>query len=198
MNIGIDIDGVLTNDDEYMVSTLDKFIYENHLKDDKDFNAYEYNKVNWKQSDLSKYINKYFWDYGKKEPARKYASEVIKKLKEEGNKIYIITSRRYTTENTKNGKKERAIVKKWLKKQNICYDQLYFSKNKIEEIDKLKIDIMIEDNPETIPLFIKHTHVLCFDCRYNKHLNLINMTRVFSWYDIYMKIYKKKEERDYR
>ena len=45
MNIGIDIDGVLTNDDEYMVSTLDRFIYENHLEDHKNFNAYEYNKV---------------------------------------------------------------------------------------------------------------------------------------------------------
>ena len=193
MNIGIDIDGVLTNDDEYMVSTLDSFIYENHLEDHKNFNAYEYNKVNWDQSHLSKYVDQYFWNYGKKEPARKYASEVIKKLKEDGNKIYIITSRRYTTENTKNGKKERAIVKKWLKKQKIFYDQLYFSKDKVEEINKLKIDIMVEDSPETIPIFVKHTHVLCFDCRYNKHLNLDNMTRVFSWYDIYMKISKKKE-----
>lgn len=52
---------------------------------------------------------------------------------------------------------------------------------------------MVEDSPETIPIFVKHTHVLCFDCRYNKHLNLDNMTRVFSWYDIYMKISKKKE-----
>ena len=50
---------------------------------------------------------------------------------------------------------------------------------------------MIEDSPETIPTFVKHTHIFCYDCRYNRNLELENMTRVFSWYDIYSKIKEK-------
>ena len=56
---------------------------------------------------------------------------------------------------------------------------------------------MIEDSPETIPTFVKHTHVFCYDCRYNRDLKLDNMTRVFSWYDIYSKIRKVCEGCNY-
>ncbi len=66
----------------------------------------------------------------------------------------------------------------------------------IIEIDRLKIDIMIEDNPGTIPTFVNHTHVLCYDCIYNHKLNLENMTRVYSWYDIYIKIKELKKLQD--
>lgn len=31
MNIGIDIDGVLTNDDDYIIDCISKFWYENNL-----------------------------------------------------------------------------------------------------------------------------------------------------------------------
>ena len=188
MNIGIDIDGVLTNDDEYTMSCMSKFIYDNKLEEIKNPYGYEYAKVNWNQENLEQYLKQYFWDYCENDPARKYASEIIKKLKEEGNNIYIITSRRYTTENSINGEKIRKIVKNWLKANEIIYDELYFSGDKTIEIDKLKIDIMIEDSPKTIPIFVNHTHVFYYDCRYNQKLNLENMTRVYSWYDIYMKI----------
>ena len=117
-----------------------------------------------------------------------FIKKSIKKLKEEGNHIYIITSRHNTTKNTEEGEKTRRIVRKWLKDNDILYDELYFSQDKTREIDALKIDIMIEDSPDTIPTFVKHTHVFCYDCRYNQNLNLENMTRVFSWYDIYRKI----------
>ena len=188
MNIGIDIDGVLTNDDDCLLDTITKYVFENNLEGLKRPYEYEYGKVNWDQSILDDYREKYFWDYCQNEPARKYASEVIKKLKDEGNNIYIITSRHFTIENTKEGEKSREIVKEWLKKNKIIYDEIYFSPDKTKEIDTLKIDIMIEDSPETIPTFIKHTHIFCYDCRYNRNLKLDNMTRVFSWYDIYSKI----------
>lgn len=44
------------------------------------------------------------------------------------------------------------------------------------------------DSPEIIPEIVKVTKVLCFDNRYNRDLVYDNMTRVFSWYDIYRKI----------
>ena len=188
MNIGVDIDGVLTNDDDYIMDTATKYIFEHKLESFEDPYRYEYRKFNWTREILDDYRKEYFWDYIENEPARKYASEIIKKLKEEGNHIYIITSRHNTTKNTEEGEKTRTIVRKWLKDNDILYDELYFSPDKTREIDALKIDIMIEDSPDTIPTFVKHTHVFCYDCRYNQNLNLENMTRVFRWYDIYRKI----------
>ena len=32
MNIGIDIDGVLTNDDDYIMDTTSKYVFENKLE----------------------------------------------------------------------------------------------------------------------------------------------------------------------
>lgn len=56
MNIGIDIDGVLTNDDEYTMNSMAKFIYDKKLEEIK--NPYEYkwrkNKENSKKLAKSK------------------------------------------------------------------------------------------------------------------------------------------------
>lgn len=50
---------------------------------------------------------------------------------------------------------------------------------------------MIDDSPEVISKLVKVTKVFCFDNRYNRDLSYENMTRVFSWYDIYRKINPK-------
>ena len=48
---------------------------------------------------------KYLYEYAKNEPARKFASEVINKLKDEGKEIYIITARYLTDMDTNDLKK---------------------------------------------------------------------------------------------
>ena len=47
INIGIDIDGVLTNDDDYLIDTITKYVYENNLEGLKRPYEYEYRKANW-------------------------------------------------------------------------------------------------------------------------------------------------------
>lgn len=193
MKIGIDIDGVLTNDDDYILDTATKFCLENNLN--TYVNPYEYElrkKFLWDKEIRDKYREEYYFNYVLNCPPRRFAGEVIKKLKEDGHKIYIITSRRYSTDNSSLGDKMRNEIKKWLQKHDISYDEIYFSKDKTIEIKSLKLDIMIEDSPETIPVFVKYTHIFCFDCRYNRNLNCNNMTRVFSWYDVYRKILERK------
>ena len=44
---------------------------------------------------------------------------------------------------------------------------------------------MIEDSPTTINELVK---VLYYDTRYNRSIEHENIIRVYSWYDIYMKI----------
>lgn len=192
MNIGIDIDGVLTNDDDYILDCATKFCYENNLTFfDNPYN-YETRKFDWDKHTLNKYREQYFWDYVNNEPPRKFAQEIIKKLKDEGHNIYIITSRHLSYNKGVKGDLMRSSIIKWLNKHNIYYDKIFFSTDKTVQIQELNLDIMIEDSPLTIPTFANYVHVLCFDCRYNRDLNCSNMTRVFSWYDIYTKIQEKK------
>lgn len=78
---------------------------------------------------------------------------------------------------------------KLVKKNNIEYDKIIFTKPpKINEILENKIDIMIEDSPTTINELVKVVKVLYYDTRYNRKIEHEHITRVYSWYDIYMKI----------
>ena len=128
------------------------------------------------------------FEYVKNIPARAFASEIIKKLHDEGNKIIIITGRYKTQEDSSIGEQMRKDTVNWLNK-NIIYDEICYAHcPKTKEIKEKNIDIMIEDSPAILPEIVKITKVLCFDNRYNRDLIYNNMTRVFSWYDIYRKI----------
>ncbi len=190
MNIGIDIDGVLTNDDDYILGFTSKYCYENNLKVFKNANLYEYRKLNWDESTINDYRNKYFLNYVKNEPARIFASEVIKKLREDGHKIFIISARHKTAENGKmNNESIRECTLNWLRKNDIVYDKIIFTKPpKVKEILENKINLMIEDSPTTINDLVKVVKVLYYDTRYNREIKHENIIRVYSWYDIYMKI----------
>ena len=121
--------------------------------------------------------------------ARTFASEVIKKLHDEGNKIIIITARYKTQERSSIGEQMRKDTVDWLNKNNIIYYEICYAHcPKTKEIKEKNIDLMIDDSPKIIPEIVKVTRVLCFDNRYNRDLIYNNMTRVFSWFDIYRKI----------
>lgn len=58
MNIGIDIDGVLMDDDTYRLDTITKYCYENNLPDLD--NPYKYeSKCNWSNEIKEDYRKKY-------------------------------------------------------------------------------------------------------------------------------------------
>lgn len=185
MNIGIDIDGVLMDDDTYRLDTMTKYCAENNLPSID--NPYKYeNKCNWSEKIIEDYRKKYYFEYVKNEPARKFASEVIEKLHQEGNRIIIITGRYKTREDSDIGRQMREYTVSWLNKNKIIYDKICYAHcPKIKEIKENNIDIMIDDSPEILSEVSKITKTLCFDNRYNRNLDYKNMIRVFSWYDIY-------------
>lgn len=188
MNIGIDIDGVLMDDDTYRLDTMTKYCYENNLGTLD--NPYKYeSKCNWSEEIKEDYRQKYFFEYIKDMPARMFASEVIQKLHDEGNKIIIITGRYKTQEDSKIGEQMRNYTVNWLNKNKIFYDEICYAHcPKTKEIQEKNIDIMIDDSPEILKEIVKYTQVLCFDNRYNTNLQYDNMIRVFSWYDVYRAI----------
>ena len=56
-----------------------------------------------------------------------------------------------------------------------------------------KIDIMNEDSSTKINELVKIVKVLYYDTRYNRNIENENIIRVYSLYDIYMKINEIKK-----
>lgn len=186
MRIGIDIDGVLTDFERWQLDTGSKF-FSKYNKTIVNHNGYTVREV----FDVSKNLSSEFWNehlygYATDELARKYASEIIKKLKNENNEIFIITARFLTDKDTEEGNKMRKIVIKWLENQKIPYDKIIFSpEDKIEICLANNIDLMIEDCVNNINKISEVIPVICFHAGYNKDCKGKNIYRAYSWYDIF-------------
>lgn len=193
MRIGIDIDGVLTNVEQFSIDYFSKYCFENNIEYNIGKSDYTISKtfgISSEQEDA-------FWDqylefYAINEKARPFASEVIKKLRGDGHEIYIITARWLTNRNDNIGENMRKIVKKWLFENEIIYDKLIFSKalkeKKSQEMIENTIDLMIEDNPNNINELSSIVPVICYNTTYNKDCSNDKIFRCYSWYDIYKKI----------
>lgn len=186
MRIGIDIDGVLTDIEQWQLDVGGKF-FSKYDKSVVNNEGYEISEIFDISNELDdEFWNEYLYEYVTKEPSRKYASEVIKKLKDDGNEIYIVTARYLTDRDTDDGKRMRKIVVNWLKEQNIYYDEIIFSpEDKKENCKKYNIDIMIEDKVDNINKISSIIPVICFHAGYNKECKGKNIYRVYNWYDIY-------------
>ena len=193
MRIGIDIDGVLNDFHQLKLDYGAKFCYEHQGKGLKMINpdGYEYETFNWDYETIEQFRKEYHDSVT--EEARLFAGEVIKKLKEQGHEIYIITARIYTTEESDRGKQMREHVKKWLEENGIYYDKLVFTKeDKVEDCMQNKIDLMIEDKVRNIKNISKRIPVICYYASYNKDCVGDNIIHAYSWYDILLKIEEGK------
>lgn len=197
MRIGIDIDGVLTDIERFQLEYGSKYFYEKHKVKIVNEKAY-YSKDVFgitKDDDVIFWRN-YFKKYMREDNPRMFASEVINKLKNEGNEIYIITARIEDCDNFCISNEEmQSITKDWLSKNNIYYDKIIWTqKSKVPYCVDNNIDIMIEDNSINIKEISSVTSVFCFNNRYNEDIEGANITRVYSWYDIYAKIKEFNKE----
>lgn len=191
MKIGIDIDGVLVDLATYQLDHGSKYFMENYQIEIKNPSGYEIRDIF--NVDLEKDIE--FWqhaiyDYGTTYKARTFASEIIKKLKAEGNEIIIMTARGGLNQPcTIEHAKMHELIKNWLKDNDIIYDQLYFTdEDKEITCQELGINIMVEDKVKNVVEISKNIPVICFNAPYNSHLASNNIYRVYSWYDVYNKI----------
>lgn len=178
MNIGLDIDGVLTDIGDFQIREGEKFFWKKPINENgfticEMFGCSKKEEDNFWKRNLLKYITK--------EKARKGASDLTKLLHNRGDNIIIITSRVYTDKDTKMGKLMRYIVEHWLKANNIDYDKIvYTSNDKTEAVKNNNIDIMIEDDVNNISHLSKVTKVICMNCNYNKTMDFTDYTRIYS------------------
>lgn len=194
MNIGIDLDGVLTNYRKFAIEQGQKYCKENTKGKLENPDAYYMKDMyNWDEETDYDFWIKNIFTYATENPAIQGASENIKKLKKDGNTIFIITARKFATPDDECEQeikeKMKKIVKEWLAKNKIEYDYVIFSKeDKSKNIIENNIDVMIEDSPNNVKKLSRLTKVICVDWPYNKGIENDNIYRCFNWNEIYMKI----------
>ena len=194
MRIGIDLDGVLVDVEEFLFDTGIKYFYDKNKTRNIKTDEYDIDKYfGVSREDADKFWADVIYSYIMLSP-RKHASEVISKLRNAGHKIYIITSRRGEGGITQ--EEMEKYVKIWLEKNKIFYDELIFEfDNKVQACKKNKIDLMIEDSPKNIESISLNIPVICYDARYNQMVKGDNITRCYSWTDIDIVISNIKKQR---
>ena len=197
MNIGIDIDGVLTNLERTMIDYGTKMCVYKHWPININLNEYSVAKAfHWPEEKEEEFWNENWLKYMTQSNPREFAPEIIEKLQQEGHKIYFITARdNYGMPPELHGKTEE-LTKEWLEKHNIKYEKLIFAQDeeKIHRCFENNIKVMIEDSPSNIEYMSKQIKVIRFDCQYNKEVNNENITTAYSWYHIYQIINEMKGE----
>ena len=98
MKIGIDIDGVLTDEHNYVLDNGTKYFSENNISYIVNRSIYDSEEIfGVSEDEYNNFWKEYIFEYSKNISIRRYAADIIKKLKEKGNEIFIITSRSFTT-----------------------------------------------------------------------------------------------------
>lgn len=199
MKIGIDIDNVISNfNDELLKEYLkhDKELRNTGIINEDVF--IRYGMFDWTEKEETEFYKNNIERIAIKLKPIHRATETIKKLKEDGNEIIIISGRNNGEYNN-----PYKLTEEWLAKYNIVYDKLILTNayNKEEKANVCKennIDIMIEDSTQTaINIEKVGTKVLFMNTRYNK--NNENFEKVSNWKEIYSKIsklYKKDKNID--
>lgn len=195
MNIGIDVDGVLVDVESYQ-RTWGKRYFEEALhmpvKNPKGYDICDIYGCSRKERE--KFWTKYIWAYCLTQPPMKDAPRIIAKLHKDGHRIVLITSRAHTTEAGITGRLFRWMLRYWLKKNRIFYDDIVFCSEKDSSAHKRqvcaekKIHVMIDDKPENLLALADQIHVICYPAAWNEDVQCSAFIRVRGWRDIYDRI----------
>ena len=150
MNIGIDIDDTLTDIRDKLNLAAEKYANElgkenkneedKYVEDNNNGNVYQI-KYGFTYEELKYFLSVFHEGITKKEEPRKNCVEIIRRLHNEGHKIYIITAR-----DSEFHEDPYKLSKDWLDKNNIYYDELIVNaRNKLEVCQRKNIDLFIDD-----------------------------------------------------
>ena len=193
MIIGFDIDGCMTDDNRCKLEQYGKNLYEHGLPEMDLPYGYEYKMSFMSWPEFQTFIRDHLMEYIENIKPLMYVSEVTHKLHEDGHKIIVCTGRSGGIEQSERGEQIRKLTKQWLVENDIYHDELVFTGfPKINYVRSKGCELFVEDFPRTIDDFAKEMPVLIFDNPYNVGYQHENVTRVFSWYDIYRHIKEGK------
>lgn len=195
MNIGVDIDNVISNFNEVL---LKEFIaHDKELRNAGIVNKNAYitrGMFDWTKEEFDDFYYKNIERIAKNLNIIEGADFYIKKLRQDGHKIYIITGR-------DNGEYSNPfeMTLNWLKKYKIEYDEIFFTNNfsddeKANACLKNNVKIMIDDSKKNSYAVAKAgITALLMDTEYNRDAK--DLIRVHNWKEIYEYISNYKEEK---
>lgn len=193
MVIGIDIDDTTVVTVESMVKYGDKYDTEVLNREAKKDNLgkikdryYMKALYGWTEEEKFAFFDMYYKNVLEECYPLPNASEIINKLKQEGNEIIFITAR---LTNIKNCETEN-ITKETFRKYNIPYDKLIMNVD-----DKLKfciengVEVFIEDSYETCKSLQENgIKAYLMTTKMNRNIVDEKIERVSSWNEVYEKI----------
>jgi len=191
MNIGIDMDGVLTDIQGFNMKHAPEFFLKNFGREVVDENPYDIRDIfDCTEEEFVHYWKKHLIKYAITEPARKDAKKVVNTLRKEGHKIFIISKRVFTCRKDFLGLFMRTIVRNWLWRNGIRYEEIVFCDNDIadskgEACKEKKIDVMVDDEITNIEAIAPVSKVICFDVSYNRGYEATNVFRAHSWQEVH-------------
>ena len=174
MRIGVDLDDTICRTTEIVHNRVEKYA------EDENLNPLDImNDEELKQNFFSIYLEDIYTNV----EIKKDVSKVLKRLRNKGNEIYIISARRNdfvpTVQNV------IKITEKWLKKENINVDAIIVSaygETKADVCKRYNIDLMIDDDPYNYKKIVSvGKKCLLFDDREKYNLKQDYVT---NWLDI--------------
>lgn len=193
MKIGIDIDNTITDTlpilKQYCKRYNEEIVKRNLLMNEEGFSTF--NLYDWTEEENLDFCSKYLEEVVLQAKVKENAKEVIQRLREEGNTIYIITARIKP-----HFKEPYETTQKFLQKNGIVYDELLVgSTNKKQFCIENNIDVMIDDEPQNINPISQIIPVIAIRAIYNEHCEGNNIIKANNWSEVYNIIDKIKKER---
>ena len=189
MNIGIDIDDTISETYETLLPYSQKYTIEDLKRESKvemDSNLSNHFYIvymnGWNEKEATDFWSKYYGEILRQLNIKKFAAEVIKKLKQQGHKIYLITARwDMPNDNIKE------ITEKWLEENKVEYDELIINaSDKLKLVQEKDIEIFIDDSLNNCKTIANNSNakVYMMTSRVNGNLEDKKIKRVFSWPEI--------------
>jgi hypothetical protein len=179
MNLGFDIDGVISNFTERFKEVVQQH-YGISLTENNMY-CYDVDLVlGIPKEDVANIVDE---TLRSNLPLVPLAKETLDKLHSEGHRIYLLTAR------------SNALISStstWLKEKGIPYDEIYFLAMGKKRLADVHVDLVVEDSlEEALELTKKVKNVLLFDQTWNRTVNVKGLLkRVYSWPQIYEEIQK--------
>lgn len=191
MILGIDIDDTISNTcdvmfnfaQEYVINVLNKEPIINESPCNTHYYMRHLHGFNQEQDE--EFLKLYYAKILKETRPKTLAIEYLKKLKEEGHKIILITAR-WETEYAD----IRKLTKDWIDEYEVPCDKLIINaENKVIAAKSENVDVFIDDsfsNCKAVTDAGIKSYLM--DSRTNKGLKEERIERVYSWPHLYMKL----------
>lgn len=191
MNIGIDLDGVLTDIQSFNRRHAPQFFKKKFGREVADPNPYDIRDIfACPEHEYKAYWKRYLFQYAIFEPVRSGAKAFTRKLQEDGHSVFVISKRVFTCQKNLMGWLMRTLFRIWLRRNGISHNEIAFCDNDVPDskhaacLEK-HIDVMIDDEGVNIRAIAPIAKVICFDATYNRDCEGENIYRAQTWDEAY-------------